>query len=182
MDSIVVRTWYLEMTAPPIHCGVSLPPGVIIMRAKSPTISFYKYLYTQVGKGFSWYNRLLMFDDELVKIITHPLVEIHVIYKTGTPAGFCELDRRVEGETEISYFGIIPEYRRMGFGKIFLDWMLDYAWSKQPKRVWLHTCELDHKNALRLYLNAGFRKYNERLENQLVLKSDTDESAIDSGH
>jgi hypothetical protein len=38
--------------------------------------------------------------------------------------------------------------------------LLRVAWAKQPSRVWLHTCTLDHPNALPFYLGRGFQAYN----------------------
>ncbi|MDP2423569.1 MAG: GNAT family N-acetyltransferase [Bacteroidales bacterium] len=166
MDSIPVRTWYLEMSQPPQDMPDELPFDMEITRLKNPTLSFYQYLYSQVGKGFSWFNRLLLFDDELTHIITHEKVEIHVLYLQGVPAGFAELDLRKENEIELAYFGILPEFRDQGLGKPFLNQILKIAWSLQPIRVWLHTCELDHKAAMNIYLEAGFRKYDERMELQ----------------
>ena len=33
------------------------------------------------------------------------------------------------------------------------------------KRVWLHTCTLDHKNALKNYLNRGMKIFKEETIN-----------------
>ncbi len=35
-------------------------------------------------------------------------------------------------------------HRRHGLGAGLLDWRLERAWSYRPRRVWLHTCSLDH--------------------------------------
>jgi GNAT superfamily N-acetyltransferase len=143
-----------------------------IVRAVKPTISFYQFLYKEVGKGLSWYNRLLMFDDELLKIIHDDKVEIYVLWVNGVPAGFCELDCRKPGEVEIAYFGIMTEFRGRGLGPRFLQWNLHKAWSYNPSRVWLHTCELDGKAAMPMYLRAGFEQYDERMENQHIMAGD----------
>ena len=34
-------------------------------------------------------------------------------------------------------------------------------WSHQPRRIWVHTCDLDHPAALPNYLKAGFQIYDE---------------------
>ena len=76
------------------------------------------------------------------------------------PAGYVELDRRVEGEVEIAYFGLVPDCIGRGLGSALLDWALERAWSDRPCRVWLHTCSLDHPKALAVYRRAGFEVYD----------------------
>ena len=71
-----------------------------------------------------------------------------------------ELDRRIEEEVEIAYFGLIPEYVGRGFGKYLIAWGLARAWSYRPRRVWLHTCSLDHPRALGVYQRAGLEVYH----------------------
>lgn len=172
ISSIPVRTWYLEMKAPPQGHPPEFGYNTSIVRAVRPTIAFYQFLYTQVGKGYSWYNRLLMFESELAKIIHDDKVEIHVLWVDGVPAGFCELDFRKAGEVEIAYFGILPGFRGKGFGPKFLQWIVALTWSQNPTRVWLHTCELDDKAAMPMYLRAGFVKYDEKMEDQHIMASD----------
>lgn len=174
IKSIPVRTWYLEMKTPPTGPPPEFSLEVNIVRAVQPTISFYQFLYKEVGKGLSWYNRLLIFDDELLKIIHNEKVEIYVLWVDGVPAGFCELDYRKPGEVEIVYFGIMPEFRGRGLGPRFLQWNLHKAWMNNPSRVWLHTCELDGKAAMPMYRRAGFEQYDERMENQHIMTGNVD--------
>ena len=79
------------------------------------------------------------------------------------------LHRRVDGEVELVYFGLAPDFIGQGLGKYFLNRMLLHAWSYVPKRVWLHTCELDHEAALPTYRKAGLAVYHERVIVQKVL-------------
>lgn len=169
ISTVNVRTWYLQMLSPPLAESLHVPRHFSIVRAQNPTLSWYRFLYTQVGKDFSWYNRLIMFDDELEKIITDNRVEVWVLYLNGVPAGFTELDRRVENEIEVSYFGILPEFRGAGIGRFFLDWIIEKAWSYAPSRLWLHTCELDHVAALSLYVKSGFKQYEQKYTTQQII-------------
>jgi GNAT superfamily N-acetyltransferase len=167
--TIPVKTSYLQMHRPP---GERVPPpteGIEVARVPRPEIGFYRSLYDAVGRDWNWINRKLMSDDELRAIIHHPRVDFHVLYVRGTPAGFCEMDRRVDGEVEIVYFGLAREFIGKGLGKHFLNRMLHEAWSHAPRRVWLHTCELDHEAALRTYQKAGLAVYDERVVMQKVL-------------
>ena len=38
--------------------------------------------------------------------------------------------------------------------------LLKKSFEKNSKRVWVHTCSLDHKNALKNYLSRGMKIYN----------------------
>ena len=84
----------------------------------------------------------------------------------GVPAGFAELDRRIEGEIELAQFGLMPEFIGQGLGRYFLRWAIDKAWSYGPRRFWLHTDTKDHPGALPNYLKAGFAIYKEEVKDQ----------------
>jgi GNAT superfamily N-acetyltransferase len=77
----------------------------------------------------------------------------------GVPAGYAELDCRHSGEIELAYFGLIPEFIGRGLGAYFLAWAVDRAWQREPRRLWVHTCSLDHPRALATYRAIGFAEY-----------------------
>ena len=87
-------------------------------------------------------------------------MEVFVLHVRGVPAGYVELDRRIEDEVEIAYFGLVPDFIGRGLGPALLGWALERAWSCGPRRVWLHTCSLDHPKALAVYRRAGFEVYD----------------------
>jgi hypothetical protein len=41
---------------------------------------------------------------------------------------------------------------------------LETAWSHPIKRLWLHTCTLDHPSALAFYQRSGFRPFRRQVE------------------
>ena len=154
---IEVVVTYLEMSERPTRAPAPHPPGKIaLMRLDRPTVSFYRYLYNTVGADWLWYERRILDDDALRRVIHDPAVEIFVLYVHGTPAGYVELDRRHREQVEIAYFGLIPEFLGRGFGQYLLDWAVDEAWGKEPERVWLHTCNFDHPRAIASYQRSGF--------------------------
>ena len=67
-----------------------------------------------------------------------------------------ELDFRVEGTCELSYFGLVPELTGKGNGGWLMARALGLAWRKSVARVWVHTCTLDHPAALGFYRRHGF--------------------------
>ena len=77
---------------------------------------------------------------------------------------FTELESRIEGEIELVQFGLMPEFIGQGLGKHLLQWTIDKAWSYRPRRFWLHTCTLDHPNALGFYQRTGFAPYERKVE------------------
>eukprot|EP01114_Cavostelium_apophysatum_P017956 TRINITY_DN5447_c0_g1_i1.p1 TRINITY_DN5447_c0_g1~~TRINITY_DN5447_c0_g1_i1.p1 ORF type:complete len:218 (-),score=13.47 TRINITY_DN5447_c0_g1_i1:9-638(-) len=152
---------YLEMFSNPQIPKHVLDPSmeVQIMQAKSITLSFYRYLYDTVGEPWLWLDRRKLNDAELAAIVRDPEVEIYVIYVKGVPAGFAELDKRTKPDIEIGYFGIMPEFIGMRIGHYFLGWIVEKAWSYNPRRFWVHTCTLDHPKALSVYKKCGFVEY-----------------------
>ena len=161
MASVDVKVFYLEMLTPGQQSLPPLPDGCMILHALRPPVSFYRYLYNTIGQAYHWYSRGKLSDAELAAVLSDPRNEVHVLYADGVPAGFAELDRRVEGEIELVQFGLMPEFIGKGLGKAFLRRIIDKVWSGQPRRFWLHTCTLDHAAALPNYLKAGFAVYRE---------------------
>ena len=82
-------------------------------------------------------------------------------YVSGTPAGYFELDGPPGGDVEIAYFGLLPSFVGRGLGGWLLTAAVERAWRRNPRRVWLHTCSLDHPAALANYRARGFRLVKE---------------------
>ena len=172
MPTVPVTVTYLEMMSRDQRVpGPGWTEPALVQRAERPTISFYRYLYNTVGADWDWWVRRRLSDDELAAIIHDEAVEVWVLHVRGVPAGFAELDRRVDAEVEIAYFGLMPEYIGRGLGPALLDRALERAWSCGPRRVWLHTCSLDHPKALAVYRRAGFEVYEREVvavESELI--------------
>ena len=162
--SIETVVTYLEMNAAPAQ-----PPqpvsrqGLEIRRARPPTVSFYRYLYAAVGEPWTWTVRRWLSDGELAAVLNDPRVEVNVLWVEGVPAGYAELDRRAPPDIELAYFGLMPEFIGQGLGGYLLDWAIHHAWRARPRRLWLHTCDLDHPRALGFYQSQGFRIYDRRI-------------------
>jgi GNAT superfamily N-acetyltransferase len=151
---------YLEMWGRPDVAAPPPPrPDVAVVRAERPALSYYRYLYERVGEPWLWYERRAMSDDRLASIVQDPAVEVQVLHAGGEPAGYAELDCRTSGEVELAYFGLMSEFIGQGLGAYFLAWAVERAWSRGTRRLWVHTCSLDHPRALATYLAAGFDEY-----------------------
>lgn len=160
-ELVDVTVYYLEMLT---HQERSVPAprdGLVILHAKAPSVPYYRFLYNAVGKQYHWLSRRKLSDDELAAILGDPRNELHVLHVDGSPAGFAELDRRQLDEVELVQFGLAADFIGQGFGKWFLQWTIGKVWSYQPKRLWLHTCSLDHPAAVPLYKKAGFVQFKE---------------------
>ena len=160
--TVDVKVYYLQMFARPPG---ELPPreGLTVLHVKKPSVPYYRFLYDAVGRAYHWRSRARLTDAELAAVLGDPLNEVHVLHADGNPAGFVELDRRVPGDVEVVQFGLLPEFIGRGLGKYFLRWAVERAWGYGPRRLWLHTCSLDHPAALPNYLRAGFDLYKEEL-------------------
>jgi GNAT superfamily N-acetyltransferase len=163
---MMVKTTYLEMLA---HAERVVPPpreGLAVVHAKEATVAYYRFLYDAVGRDYDWTSRKKFSDAELAALLNDPRLEVHVLMAEGVPAGFAELDRRIEAEIELVQFGLMPEFIGQGLGRYFLQWTIDKAWSFPPRRFWLHTCTKVHPAALPNYLKAGFAVYKEEVKDQ----------------
>ena len=154
---------YLEMHERPHTPRVHAPLGKLaLMQAEACTVSFYRYLYETVGTPWLWYERRLLDDAALAAEIGKPTTEIFVLYVGGVPAGYFELDAASPRETELRYFGLVPEFIGRGLGPFLLQAAIDRAWERPIGRLWVHTRSFDHPKALGHYQRAGFTVYARR--------------------
>jgi GNAT superfamily N-acetyltransferase len=164
MPTVAVTRTYLEMTRPGQLLGARLDdPTVSLDRAFECPVSFFRYLYVEVGRSYHWVDRLPWSDEQLRARLADPDVTLWVLRVKGSPAGYFELERRDDGSVEIAYFGLLPEFLGRGLGKHLLTAAVEAAWSLGAARVWLHTCTLDDPAALPNYRKRGFRPYREEV-------------------
>ena len=78
--------------------------------------------------------------------------------------GFFELIIHLDKkEVEIAYFGILEEYQNKKLGSFLLSDAIKKSFQENIERVWLHTCSLDHKNALNNYLARGMKIFKSEI-------------------
>lgn len=165
---VTVKRTYLEMRfskgeampTPPTFLPVTLPEGVSLGLVNPCSASFYRYLYTEVGKDYHWLDRLIWSPSQTQDHLDQPEISIWVLTVAGNPAGFFELKQDIDPldpAVEIVYLGLLPEFIGQGLGKSLLTLAIEQSWKLQPQRVWLHTCSLDHPHALANYQHRGFQ-------------------------
>jgi ribosomal protein S18 acetylase RimI-like enzyme len=124
----------------------------------------YRRLFRGVGEPWLWFTRLVMSDESLRSIIDDPRVQALALQIGGRDMGLLELDFRNAGECELSFFGVVPAVIGQGWGEVLMGEVLRRAFERPVKRLWVHTCTLDHPRALGFYMRSGFRPYRRAVE------------------
>ena len=157
----VIRT-YLQMETPEeLRPAKIVDARVRIEVTRNCPASFYRYLYSEVGRHYHWVDRLGWTEDEIRAHLAQPGISVWVMYYAGSPAGYFELRQHEDGSVEIAYFGLLQEFIGRGLGKHLLTCAVELAWQAEPNRVWLHTCTLDDPAAMPNYLKRGFRPFKQ---------------------
>jgi GNAT superfamily N-acetyltransferase len=148
----------LEMTDP-----AQLRPGrepavpAMLVRAERPAPELSRFLYRAVGGDWYWLDRIDWTYDQWRDWVSAPGHELWTCWVQGVPAGYVELDRQDDGDVEIAYFGLLPDFVGLGLGGWLLTRAVERAWEIEgTRRVWLHTCELDAPQAVANYIARGF--------------------------
>lgn len=121
-------------------------------------------LFHRVGDEHLWTLRLQMSREEVERLLSDPKFELYVLVTEQGDEGMLELDFRVDGECELSLFGVAPALVGTGAGRFLMNRGIEIAWSHPIERFWLHTCTLDHPNALAFYSRSGFVPYGRAIE------------------
>ena len=99
-----------------------------------------------------------MINDILSIYVSNENVRSYVFKFNDDLVGFFELIFHPEkNETEIAYFGILEEYQNKKLGSYLLSEAIKESFKNNVNRVWVHTCSLDHKNALNNYISRGMK-------------------------
>jgi GNAT superfamily N-acetyltransferase len=158
MSTIDVTRTYLTMSAPAELVPARSPEGdARIERVGFCPTAFFRYLYAEVGGQYRWTDRITWTDARIRAYLDAGDIALYVLYVESAPAGYFELKRHEDGSSEIAYFGLMGDYIGRGLGGWLLTRAVETAWAGAPARVWLHTCTLDHPNALPNYVRRGFR-------------------------
>ena len=125
-----------------------------------------KFFYKNIGKDHHWVDRLVWTDKKWIEYTSDKKVKTYIIKKKDDLAGYFELifheDKK---EVEIAYLGLLEEYQNQKLGSYLLSSAIKESFLKKTNRVWVHTCSLDHKNALNNYIARGMKIFKKEYIN-----------------
>ena len=125
-----------------------------------PTVELNRQMYQSVGGPWEWTDRLQWSDDDWHQYVHREVLETFVGRLHGQTVGFFELEIQDDGNVEIAYFGLLPEFIGQGLGGPLLTASLERAWQMpETRRVWVHTCTKDHEHAIDNYRKRGFEVF-----------------------
>jgi len=123
-----------------------------------------KFFYKEIGKKCYWVDRLAWTDQNWIEYVSNKNLVTYILKNNDNLVGYCEIVLNKEKqESEIAYFGILEEYFEKKLGGFLLTEAIKKSFSLNAKRVWVHTCSLDHKNALRNYLARGMTVFKSEI-------------------
>ena len=123
-----------------------------------------KFFYKNVGKKHHWVDRLVWTEKQWVDYTSDQKIRTYVLKIKEDLAGYFELIlHHDKNEIEIAYLGLLEEYQNQNLGSLLLVLAIKNSFLNKPKRVWVHTCSLDHKNALNNYLSRGMKIFKKEI-------------------
>jgi ribosomal protein S18 acetylase RimI-like enzyme len=123
-----------------------------------------KFFYKNVGNKYEWVDRLVWTDQNWIDYISDERLSTYMLKEDSEIAGYFELIfHHRTGDAEIAYFGILEEYFGKKLGGYLLSEAIKQSFSLNCKRVWVHTCSLDHQNALKNYLARGMKIFKSEI-------------------
>ena len=123
-----------------------------------PDFQLNKFFYKSVGKKHHWVDRLGWTENQWIKYTSDEKVKTYILKKDEDYVGYFELIFHYNlNEVEIAYLGLLEEYHNKKLGSYILTCAIKKSFLVNPKRVWVHTCSLDHKNALNNYIARGMK-------------------------
>ena len=125
---------------------------------ESTNFQLNKFFYKNIGKKHKWIDRLVWTDAQWIDYVSNKNVKTYVFKFKDDLAGFFELILHSEKkEVEIAYFGLLEEFHNKKLGSYLLSQAIKKSFKENINRVWVHTCTLDHKNALKNYISRGMK-------------------------
>lgn len=161
-----IITYYLEMKSPQMLKEKAKPEDFDVIEAEVKQYQLNRFLYQYVGESWQWHDKNSLTDEAWKDYAENDNLRTWVAYYRGSIAGYFELQRQADTNVEIIYFGLAPGFIGKGFGGYLLSCAIKSAWTwADTKRVWVHTCSLDHASALNNYLARGFEIYDQTVTN-----------------
>jgi len=154
-----VQRNYLEINSIQDLIKVIEPEGDYSLNLLKPiNFQLNKFFYKNIGKKHKWIDRLVWTEAQWIDYVSNKNVKTYVFKFKNNLAGFFELISHDEKkEVEIAYFGLLEEFQNKKLGSYLLFKAIQKSFKGDTNRVWVHTCSLDHKNALNNYIARGMK-------------------------
>ncbi len=132
--------------------------NLVLNKVDPADFQLNRFFYKEIGKKHQWVDRLIWNDKNWSDYLNSSNVKTYVLKLNYDLVGYFEqIFYKDKTECEIAYFGIIEEYIGKKFGGYLLSEAIKKSFYAGSNRVWVHTCSLDHKNALNNYLSRGMK-------------------------
>ena len=150
---------YLEMKSLDELKEVKKPSKNYFIELADPKdFQLNKFFYKNIGKNRQWIDRLIWTDLNWIEYISNDRLFTYILKDKSEIVGYFELLFNKESkEAEIAYFGILEEYFGKKLGGYLLSEAIKNSFILGAKKVWVHTCSLDHENALKNYIARGMK-------------------------
>ncbi len=123
-----------------------------------PDFQLNKFFYKQIGKKHKWTDRLQWNDKKWIDYTNNSCVKTYVLREKDDLIGYFEqIFDSEKKECEIAYLGVLDNYIGKRFGGYLLSQAIKMSFLNDNIRTWVHTCTLDHKNALNNYKARGMK-------------------------
>ena len=154
-----VKRNYLEINSIQDLIEVVKPSNDYSLNLLDPSnFQLNKFFYKNIGKKHKWIDRLVWTEAQWIDYVSNKNVKTYIFKFKDDLAGFFELIFHLEKkEVEIAYFGLLEEFQNKKLGSYLLYQAIQKSFSRNICRVWVHTCSLDHKNALHNYIARGMK-------------------------
>ena len=157
-----VQRFFLEVKSFSKPIELNLPVNYKIILDEKKDFQLNKFFYKQIGIDHYWRDRLLWSDKEWIKYVINKNLETHILKQYDDLIGYYEQEYHPNSnEVELINMGVLKEFRGLKLGSTLLNHALASASRKNPSRMWVHTCSLDHKHALLNYKSKGFEIFKE---------------------
>ena len=164
MTAEVTRN-YLEINSiKDLREGNKPPDDFSIVLIDPINFQLNKFFYKKIGNKHRWVDRLIWNDKQWIDYVSSKTVKTYVLKEKNDLVGFFELICHFEKkEIEIAYLGILEEYQNKKLGSFLLSEAIKKSFNQKIDRIWLHTCTLDHKNALKNYMARGMKIFKSEI-------------------
>ena len=151
-----IERYYLEINSLEDLKTKAVPSeGFSIKEEDKNNFALNKFFYKQIGKKHEWVDRLIWQDKNWIDYVSNENLKTLILRKEKDIVGYFEL-LFDNNECEIAYLGILEEYIGKGYGGFLLSEAIRLGFT-YSRRIWVHTCSLDHPNALENYKSRGMK-------------------------